>query len=720
MTDRTFTFTVDMDQFVASMREAQEEIDQFAEDTQQAGDALDETGKSADETGKSAEEAGKKTAKAGGDMKAGFKVAAVAAAAAAAAVAGVVKAVLDFAEATNQIAKRAKEVGTSAEEYQKLQGVLDLMTRGGVDASIVIQTLQRNIDEAAQGNVEYAKSFQRLNIDLDELRAATPTDQLVMFAEGLKNVEDRAARSAIQMELLGRGGKLLGPAFDEGGAAIRANAQKIEDAGLISNEVAAQSEALADAALLLGNTFDALRADVLAPLIPRLQETAENIQAIILEAKESGQLEELGTALSDLFSDDLLGAIEGITQAIVTAGNAIDTFRNVLAVLSIAEAPLDFFHDMARAVYTLDFGFENLTDTARGFSAALRDLLGMQKSAKQLARDFAESGGGGGGGEDPDAGPSASKKFKFKPFEKREDKKTEIVKAGAKDREKVVKEEVKAEEAARDKAIEAERARQDMITDYHQRSQDAQLEATLVSLEAIGEAYDEMVEEAVAAAEEAAKRQADIADGVLDLIVSVSNTISAFAWRVADEKIEAAEDGSRAEKEAAVEAFRVAQAVAVVSAGISTALAMIEGLAAGLSVGGPAGIALGIATMAFAATAGGIAIGEIASESPPSFHSGGMVDGTGATDIPALLRGNEAILSPQGVTAAGGADGVDALNRGQSSGGGSQVVVLKLNTRTIQAMEHESLRTGTGPLNEKIRTLRSHTLGHYLPQGHGA
>ena len=44
MTDRTFTFTVDMDQFIASMREAQDELDGFAEDTQQAGDALDETG----------------------------------------------------------------------------------------------------------------------------------------------------------------------------------------------------------------------------------------------------------------------------------------------------------------------------------------------------------------------------------------------------------------------------------------------------------------------------------------------------------------------------------------------------------------------------------------------------------------------------------------------------------------------------------------------------
>ncbi|HUU59211.1 MAG TPA: hypothetical protein VMZ50_06690, partial [Phycisphaerae bacterium] len=344
------------------------------------------------------------------------------------------------------------------------------------------------------------------------------------------------------MELLGRGGKLLGPAFDEGGAAIRANAQKIEDAGLISNETAKQSEDLADAALLLGNTFDALKAEVLAPLIPKLQETAENIQAIILEAKESGQLEELGTALSDLFSDDLLGAIEDITAALVAAGKAVDTFANVLDLLSVAELPLDLFDDLHDLVFSLDTSFDNATDTVRDFTAAVRDMLGMEKSAAQLHREFLESTGGGGEEADPDAGPSARKK---KPFEARESSRTDAAKKGAKDREKVVKDEVAAEEKARDQAIDAEKVRQDLITEYHQRSQDAQLEAALETLRAVGEAYDEMVAQAEAAAEESAKRQSDIAGGVLDLIANVSNAISDFAWRTADEKIEAAEDGSR-------------------------------------------------------------------------------------------------------------------------------------------------------------------------------
>jgi len=710
MTEHVFVFDGDISGLIAALQEAQTEIDQFTEDTTAAGDELDGMGDSADNAGDSAESAGKQSKTAGADMKAGFTAAAVAAAAAAAAVAGVVKATLEFAEATNQIAKRAKEVGTSAEEYQKMQGVLDLMTRGGIDASFVINTLARNVDEAAQGNEEYAASFRRLNIDLDEFRGLTPTQQLVAFADGLENVDDRAARTAISMELMGRQGKLLGPAFDEGGAAILANAQKIEDAGLISNETAKQSEDLADAALLLGNTFDALKADVLAPLIPKLQETAENIQAIILEAKESGELEVLGEALNDLFSDDLLGTIEAIVQALVSMGNVLQKVTGVLSLMSEAGSVfLDVGSDIRDMILLWDADFDRTADKIDNVRKAL-EKIGLVET-KTSVDDFADPKLSAGPAAA--AGPIAVGSPAL--FARIEDDKTDALKKGTSDRKKI--EEKAAKESAKlaDASADAEEKRKDLITEYHVAARDARLDVALEGLEEQGEAFQDAMDAATAAAEEAAARQQDITRGTMDVISQASATIARLAWAVADQKIAAAREGGDAEKQAAIEAFEAAQAVAIVNASISMALAMIEGLAAGLAIGGPPGIALGIATMAFAATVGGIAIGEISSESPPSFEEGGRVPGLGA--VPITAHGGEEIATRAAVGRNPGV--IDAMNAGGVMGGGAQVVVMKVSNRTTEAMIYGNLRTGSGALSETVRRLQPHAIGHRLPAGFG-
>ena len=720
MADRVFTFDGDLSGFISSLEEAQQEIDQFTEQVDEAGQELDEMGDQADEAGSATEDAGKKTTKAGGEMKAGFNAAAVAAAAAALAIAGAVTAVLDFAEATNQIAKRAKEVGTSAVEYQKLQGVLDLMTRGGIDASFVINTLARNVDEAAQGNEEYAASFRRLGINLDDFRKLTPTEQIATFADALDNVEDRAARAAISMELMGRQGKFLGPAFDGGGDAIRKAAQSIEDAGVVSNETAAQSEALADASLLLGNTFNSLKADILEPLIPRLADAAEQIQEIILAAQEEGEIKELGEALADAFAEDTIQSVIDAVDAFVSLVDILDdVVRVVGAVLDLISAGPDLVFAWTKSIRS---GFQDFTALKEEFNEIAQALerIGLAKRQANVD-DFADpllsagvtpsgdipiggnilqttGGGGGGGGGGRGGGNDALEK--------------ELA-----ERAKLEEKALKEAATRADAAAEAEKDRQALITKYHQQAQDARVETVTDALREIGEAYEESAAQAVAAAEAAAQAQEDIAVGFVSVLTSVSASISRLAWAVADQKIEAAQAGSEAEQAAAIEAFEAAQAVALINAGISTALAMIEGLAAGLAIGGPAGIALGFATLAAAATAGGIAIGEIASATPPSFKEGGRVPGFGVVNIDA--HGGEEIATR--AAAARNPGVVDAMNAGDvmGAGGGSQVVVLKVNNRTTEAQLHANLRTGAGSLNEKIRTLESHSIGHRLPAGFG-
>jgi hypothetical protein len=160
------------------------------------------------------------------------------------------------------------------------------------------------------------------------------------------------------------------------------------------------------------------------------------------------------------------------------------------------------------------------------------------------------------------------------------------------------------------------------------------------------------------------------------------------------------------QKKAAQATFAIQKAISIAQAAIMGALAVLNALATGGAAAPGLAIAAGITA--------GIQIAAIAAEPPPSFHSGGMVS-TGAPDeITARLLRSEAVLSPQGVAAAGGEDGVRELNRG--SGGSQPVIsVLQVRSRVVDAMLSDNLRTRQGPLTDALRAARPRALGRHNP-----
>ena len=163
------------------------------------------------------------------------------------------------------------------------------------------------------------------------------------------------------------------------------------------------------------------------------------------------------------------------------------------------------------------------------------------------------------------------------------------------------------------------------------------------------------------------------------------------------------EEEIKEQKKAALAMFVAQKVTAISQAAVATALAIITGFAQG---GPPLAVA--------AAIAGGIAIATIAAEPPPSFHAGGMVSMGAPDEITARLLRSEAVLSPQGVAAAGGEDGVRDLNRG--AGGQQPVIsVLQVRSRVVDAMISDNLRMKQGPLTDALRAARPRALGRHNP-----
>jgi hypothetical protein len=126
-----------------------------------------------------------------------------------------------------------------------------------------------------------------------------------------------------------------------------------------------------------------------------------------------------------------------------------------------------------------------------------------------------------------------------------------------------------------------------------------------------------------------------------------------------DERAEAEKRLSHLRKSAA-KAFKISQAVQIAQAEMAAALAAIEAYSSvvGLPVVGP--------VLAPIAAASALAFGlaqsaNIASQQPPSFHMGGVVD-----DVPTTLQRGEAVLTRRG-RAAFGDDAIEAANRGMAA-----------------------------------------------------
>lgn len=144
-----------------------------------------------------------------------------------------------------------------------------------------------------------------------------------------------------------------------------------------------------------------------------------------------------------------------------------------------------------------------------------------------------------------------------------------------------------------------------------------------------------------------------------------------------------------AQKDAATEAWMAQQAAALAQAAV---LAIQAEMQAASSAPWPYNLpAIAVATAAAAASIGGIA-----SAKPPKFHSGRAPD-----EMPATLTRHEAVLTSQGVAAAGGSQAVRAMNEGRGSGSSDGAATVVIDHRTMGRSVQRLLRRG--PMAAAVR-----------------
>jgi len=719
-----FTFAGDSADLEAALRRLQREGEKTGDDIEDGGE------RGADGLSK-AEKASKA-------LKAALAAVAVAAAAAAAATVAVVKATLDLAARGDQVAKMAKTLNMSAEGLQVIQGALEL---GGVAAQSTANALHKlniNLGEAAEGVGPAHDALTKLGLSFKEIEALAPEERIALIADRLGGLESETIRASLAQDLLGRGAKEMLAAFTDGGDAIRDNMELIRRTGVLSNETAAASEALVDAQTLLTKRLGALRDDALKPLLPVLTDLADELRAVMDET-DPEDVENLGEVFARILLEAMLPAAiffgREFAKIMVSSETYVAALMVALNVLSIQFKWLKALSQLASgeggaALETMKGAFTDVGDAMDDFSDAGADVGSTlatidetaDKLAAAVARVAAKVGTVG-----KEAKPAAKAvKGLADAVEELADSEKKIpegdgfsmggmldqLNQDVKDAEdyedyrqglarKTAEKRFKYEHELHTKiqALNSERAEEDRARATEAIELVEEVASTTASI--LKQAADQMLEDRIDAARLTADRIEDIEDRIKNATTE-SEKERLIAQR---DMLQARRADQKAE---ALEAWHISQALAVSQAIINTA----AGVVAQLVAGPPAGFIMA----GIAAAMGAAQVAAIAAEQPPQFHAGGMIGGQARAhdEINIRARAGEAVLSPQGVAAAGGPGGVNALNAGAGSGG-PNVTVFQVGHRVVDSMVHESLRRPGGRLTRELRAVRPRRIGRYNP-----
>lgn len=308
-----------------------------------------------------------------------------------------------------EISDIAVKAGVSAEAIQELGFVA---SQSGNTMEQVTGGLQRMARNLVEGTTQTKEAIAGLGLSIESLRAQQPDRAFQTIAERIAAIKDPMARAAAAMQIFGRAGAELLPTLTSD---IEEARQKARDLGLVmSNEMVAASDELADTWDRLADGGAGLLRNAVSPLIPRLRELAEVLESVNLAGIGPSVRFGVSNALEQ--AESLIASIPGASlsplglSALAYIGNARSrvglTQQDVASVLGgVARAGAkaggstpaidsDEIEERARAEQRLRKAAEDAARAAEKLRQDLQRLTGADRlaAAEQLADNINKVG----------------------------------------------------------------------------------------------------------------------------------------------------------------------------------------------------------------------------------------------------------------------------------------------------------------------------------------
>ena len=115
------------------------------------------------------------------------------------------------AEEVDAVAKSAVSLGIATEELSALGHAAQLSGSSVEGIGKVLEKMQANIGAASLGSKGMINNFRLLNIELSDLKDLKPEEQLLVFADAIKDMKDQSEKMKLVQAILGKSGRRIDP-----------------------------------------------------------------------------------------------------------------------------------------------------------------------------------------------------------------------------------------------------------------------------------------------------------------------------------------------------------------------------------------------------------------------------------------------------------------------------------------------------------------------------
>ena len=315
-----------------------------------------------------------------------------------------VDAIVDFAraqfDAAVELDNMAKAVGLSAQQL----GALQLEAKkAGLETDRIADAmsgLNEKLLDAAAGGKDAKAFFDALGMSVVDATGQVKNADVALqdIATAFAGMADGATKSAIASELMGDAGAELIPILNQGGAALRANAQAaIEMGAVLSDQTIGQVRLLKSEMAQTGAVVDAAKNSIMAGLLPTLTNLGQKIREMATQGDAArsvtllleGTLKGLATVAIVVGSAfEFVGKMVGKTvAALVTMAPSLEPLKNARTTVGILGAVVGMAQraDIRGAIDIL------MQDNV-SMAGVLTELAGRIKSVWTAAGDAATTG----------------------------------------------------------------------------------------------------------------------------------------------------------------------------------------------------------------------------------------------------------------------------------------------------------------------------------------
>jgi len=242
----------------------------------------------------------------------------------------------------DDLADSADALGIGVNQLKALSAAA---AAAGVDAGQLEGSMRRlsaNLGEAFLNNTSNsAKALQRLGLDARTLMNMPVDKQMTTIAQAIAGIESPAIRSAISMDLLGKGGERLVAAFKDPRAIAEFN-ERLEKMGLLLSKTDTENiNKLEGEVMKLKSTWDAFLQKTISALAPYIVDLIKRINQAI---EASGGFEKILLNVLDVIEAITKGV--AILAAIYIAGKLVSAVKTVTS--AVDDLWLAFFGPVGR------------------------------------------------------------------------------------------------------------------------------------------------------------------------------------------------------------------------------------------------------------------------------------------------------------------------------------------------------------------------------------